>query len=248
LSEEDEAYCSFFGRVITRVVNNLNKGENEMRTKKGFTLIELLVVIAIIAILAAILFPVFAKAREKARQASCGSNYKQLGLGLMQYVQDYDETFPYVDNRLVGGAYVYYYFMEPYLKSSKILVCPSNKNGPIMNCANGGAPWVLLGCYWGTPYQNGATLAELQVPSQIVAFYEDGLTEPNGDFFGSFRYNDMWGGWSGTYNPAVKPPHSDGINMNFADGHVKWFNATSCPANDPTWSAYSISLRRDYNP
>ena len=62
--------------------------------QQGFTLIELLVVIAIIAILAAILFPVFAKAREKARQASCSSNEKQLGLGIIQYVQDNDEMFP----------------------------------------------------------------------------------------------------------------------------------------------------------
>ena len=65
-----------------------------MKSKQAFTLIELLVVIAIIAILAAILFPVFAQAREKARQATCLSNLKQLGLGLLQYVQDSDETFP----------------------------------------------------------------------------------------------------------------------------------------------------------
>src|SRR6266511_3956182 len=70
--------------------------ENEMRRHRGFTLIELLVVIAIIAILAAILFPVFAQAREKARQSTCTSNLKQLGNGLLMYTQDYDETFPFV--------------------------------------------------------------------------------------------------------------------------------------------------------
>jgi prepilin-type N-terminal cleavage/methylation domain-containing protein len=67
---------------------------NSVRRRSAFTLIELLVVIAIIAILAAILFPVFAQAREKARQAACLSNLKQIGTGVMMYVQDYDETFP----------------------------------------------------------------------------------------------------------------------------------------------------------
>lgn len=73
--------------------------------KQGFTLIELLVVIAIIAILAAILFPVFARARENARKSSCQSNLKQIGTGLMMYVQDYDETFPTERNRWTGVVY-----------------------------------------------------------------------------------------------------------------------------------------------
>ena len=74
-----------------------------MSRKRGFTLIELLVVIAIIAILAAILFPVFARAREKARQSSCLSNVKQIGLGMMMYVQDYDERFPTLYYTPPGG-------------------------------------------------------------------------------------------------------------------------------------------------
>ena len=101
-------------------------------SKKGFTLIELLVVIAIIAILAAILFPVFAAAREKARQTSCASNLKQLGLGFMQYVQDYDELYPVPVN--TGNSTSPYYdlgrgwagMIYPYVKSTQIFVCPSD--------------------------------------------------------------------------------------------------------------------------
>ena len=131
--------------------------------QRGFTLIELLVVIAIIAILAAILFPVFGRARENARRASCQSNLKQVGLGIMQYIQDYDEKYPitaygsppgfyYPVPRNPGNYYSnpgYYYgtwrfYIQPYIKSVQILTCPSTKRsmpgigyrdgtGPIMN-------------------------------------------------------------------------------------------------------------------
>ena len=90
-----------------------------MKKQNAFTLIELLVVIAIIAILAAILFPVFAQAREKARQTSCLSNMKQIGLGVMMYSQDYDETFPMGSYILVGmtAAVTWQDLVEPYVKS-----------------------------------------------------------------------------------------------------------------------------------
>ena len=94
--------------------------------RKGFTLIELLVVIAIIAILAAILFPVFAKAREKARQTSCLSNEKQLGLGFTQYVQDNDETLPNCDIYGQGWAGKIY----PYVKSAGVYGCPDDPTAP----------------------------------------------------------------------------------------------------------------------
>src|SRR5687768_15561281 len=109
----------------------------EMKKQSGFTLIELLVVIAIIAILAAILFPVFAQAREKARQTSCLSNMKQQGLAVMLYAQDYDETVPpwWVWNRVPtnpkGWGEIYYWYVNllPYVKSRDMFRCPS-ANGP----------------------------------------------------------------------------------------------------------------------
>src|SRR4028119_90287 len=98
--------------------------------KKGFTLIELLVVIAIIAILAAILFPVFARARENARRASCQSNLKQIGLGLMQYAQDSDERLPLRRFAPIVAPNwddsSWRTVIQPYVKSTQVLVCPSN--------------------------------------------------------------------------------------------------------------------------
>jgi prepilin-type N-terminal cleavage/methylation domain-containing protein/prepilin-type processing-associated H-X9-DG protein len=100
-----------------------------MRRRTGFTLIELLVVIAIIAILAAILFPVFAQAREKARAISCLSNLKQTGLGTLMYVEDFDETFPinlYVGSDPTPCIETFYQEIQPYQKNSQIVICPDD--------------------------------------------------------------------------------------------------------------------------
>jgi prepilin-type N-terminal cleavage/methylation domain-containing protein/prepilin-type processing-associated H-X9-DG protein len=97
--------------------------------KSGFTLIELLVVIAIIAILAAILFPVFAQARESARMTSCLSNMRQLGTALRMYAQDYDETYPYARLHWDDGARIQIMWKNnvmPYIKNKQIFACPSN--------------------------------------------------------------------------------------------------------------------------
>jgi len=123
-----------------------------MNSRRGFTLIELLVVIAIIAILAAILFPVFAKAREKARQASCQSNLKQIGLAFKMYVQDYDERWPQCDpiaccsNGRLGSTGADFGFngwvsnaLIPYTKNQQIFICPSLQNNAFFDpYSNGG--------------------------------------------------------------------------------------------------------------
>jgi prepilin-type N-terminal cleavage/methylation domain-containing protein/prepilin-type processing-associated H-X9-DG protein len=104
-----------------------------MQKKKGFTLIELLVVIAIIAILAAILFPVFAQAREKARQTSCLSNLKQIGLAELQYVQDYDERFSGSYQNGPNGRVYYPELVYPYTKNAQIFFCPDSTEADRFN-------------------------------------------------------------------------------------------------------------------
>jgi prepilin-type N-terminal cleavage/methylation domain-containing protein/prepilin-type processing-associated H-X9-DG protein len=143
-------------------MNHNRKGKNHMK-RSGFTLIELLVVIAIIAILAAILFPVFAKAREKARQTSCASNLKQLGLGFVQYVQDYDEMYPSGSVSTGGwGAYGVGWAGQiySYVKSVGVYQCPDDSTGvhPGDN-----APYVsyaynvlIPGSFWVNIYPGGA--------------------------------------------------------------------------------------------
>src|SRR3954470_22632793 len=118
-----------------------------MQSRRAFTLIELLVVIAIIAILAAILFPVFAQAREKARQTTCLSNMRQVGLGLQMYTQDYDETLPWnrADVDFFGKPNAVLNYLSaiiPYTKNRAIFKCPSSVDPSSLgydkgvNCAN----------------------------------------------------------------------------------------------------------------
>lgn len=129
---------------------------NRSSKRRAFTLIELLVVIAIIAILAAILFPVFARARENARRASCQSNLKQIGLGLMQYTQDYDETMPMlwsVDSPVNSGnaapGYTWRDAVQPYVKSWQIFKCPSDSRSIVPSNSNVDSSYGANMAGWG---------------------------------------------------------------------------------------------------
>lgn len=224
--------------------------------RRGFTLIELLVVIAIIAILAAILFPVFARAREKARQATCVSNLKQLGLAQMQYVQDYDETFPTIAWSLSTGPYRFAYVLEPYLKSKGVIKCPSAGTfvysgtpydassllcNYFVNAQGSHTLWGYNANWSGDRWDSYPTkLAALLAPSSIVAM---------GDMSGVWGIDGPLGGFSPYYYHDPNR-HSGGNNFTFADGHVKWYNIANLTPGSwfITWSAMQISFDKAYNP
>ncbi|MCE5218949.1 DUF1559 domain-containing protein [bacterium] len=184
--------------------------------RKGFTLIELLVVIAIIAILAAILFPVFARAREKARQASCQSNQKQIGLAFKMYEQDYDEKTPggYYVSWHSGDEYFWCWPLAPYTKNMQMLLCPSNTNG-----------WVYTksGVVWRSSYGANQTVlgaALSAITDECNTVYVVDSNNPWLDS-GPFIYDRLG---KGTYgNTSTRTDlHNEGINALFMDGHVKW--------------------------
>ncbi|MBC7287499.1 MAG: DUF1559 domain-containing protein [Armatimonadetes bacterium] len=195
--------------------------------RRGFTLIELLVVIAIIAILAAILFPVFARAREKARQASCQSNLKQLALACLAYVQDYDGMFPPLNagancdaSQRTGGLAIHVVF--PYVKNADVYICPSNKTPPGVcgNCAAWARSLVPRSGYnFGCGLRNPGTRNPVE-ESKVLKPAELFLI---GDSAGGNYWrpaNDQSG-----CDTGVVTLHNGGINVAYCDGHVKWVRA-----------------------
>ena len=213
---------------------NITKTRNN---RSAFTLIELLVVIAIIAILAAILFPVFARARENARRSSCQSNLKQIGLGVLQYNQDYDEKMPFT--RTNDAVSNWQYNIQPYIKSYQLFACPSNtrntvglQNGPTPNLtvvsyaairsaggsglgSNGGA----FSDYSTTP-ANVVSVADFTEVSQTIMVVDSNTTSLD------FRMsNGTWNGLTqadcGGDRPCLFSGHLGTMNSLFVDGHVK---------------------------
>jgi len=214
-------------------------------SKKAFTLIELLVVIAIIAILAAILFPVFARARENARRTSCQSNVKQIALGIFMYAQDYDEKLPafYVNtiaNASDTNPFGWADAMQPYLKSTQIFQCPSESTAPSNQSA---AAATRFGGgysdYWINSNAAGASDATFDSPTMTVLIGDGegssvAATDDTSTIAatqGTSRYRltgSIPSGGCTASDAGVKANfagvnrHLDGANVAFADGHVKW--------------------------
>ncbi len=230
--------------------------------QRGFTLIELLVVIAIIAILAAILFPVFARARENARRASCQSNMKQIGLGMLQYGQDYDEKLVKAwrgsANTASDGTDKYKWMdaIFPYVKSEQIFNCPSHSfaspYGPysFRNGTNYGS-YTINSAYYGTAAPEGPdggstnSMAALATPATTVW-----ATDGNGYF--EFNWSDLGNepsidttGTFPTLNNIVQR-HLDTTATLFCDGHVKSLKLTAlADRHAPTNVMWMFSVEED---
>lgn len=223
--------------------------------REGFTLIELLVVIAIIGILAAILFPVFSRAREKARQASCQSNLKQMGSAIFMYIQDYDERLPAgsrnvpINGQIVGVRWMHQ--IAPYVKNTQIYVCPSH---PRFNWT--GAYNTTGGYGYNALHLNNRRMADIVKPAET-------LMVSDSCWRGRFRIRPdsataaLWGNWEfSAGNPILPHPpgsrceelhdyrihwrHSGLANFLFVDGHVKVLGFA--PTEQQATSEEGISL------
>jgi len=212
---------------------------------KGFTLIELLIVIAIISILAAILFPVFARARENARRTSCMSNLKQMGLASLMYTQDYDEKYPpafvvITSQPAPYGAFwhspdwYWQQLLHPYTKSDQVYWCPSSKvYGTAIN-GNYGANWLLL-----LSPPNSISLASLDAPASTYMLMDAGTFVMKPGNVTSPQASNYYLPGTGKFVTPLTPPvaaytddfndgrHFGGVNITFADGHTKWLKSTA---------------------
>jgi prepilin-type N-terminal cleavage/methylation domain-containing protein/prepilin-type processing-associated H-X9-DG protein len=208
--------------------------------KRGFTLIELLIVIAIIAILASILFPVFGRARENARRSSCQSNLKQLGLGVAQYSQDYDELFPANNAGYTpyggianGPTASWDIVIQPYVKSTQIITCPSDSNSVSLNVQGFG---LMKRSYAMPDYLNndvqwwrGTNQSTVKSPSLTLLLIERINKQANaqggwGEY--GFAYDTDFvatneGDSFGEASPTGVGRHLGTSNFLYVDGHVK---------------------------
>jgi prepilin-type N-terminal cleavage/methylation domain-containing protein/prepilin-type processing-associated H-X9-DG protein len=217
-----------------------NRSLKRRRREPGhaFTLLELLVVVAIICLLAAILFPVFARARENARRASCQSNEKQIGLAFAQYVQDNDERYPIARNATPRGD-GWVHSLYPYHKSYQLFQCPSEKRGP----ANG-----RVSDYYAnrnimrlSPY--GGNSIQGISPTLVASIAQAANTVLVGEAIDSTNINcpsldtGCHAGSSSLTNVSsgviLNGIHLEGANYLFVDGHVKWLKPEQVKPTDP---------------
>ena len=215
---------------------------------KAFTLIELLVVIAIIAILAAILFPVFARARENARRSSCQSNLKQIGLGVIQYTQDYDEKFPvWRGGEPVGGNATtnggFFVLLQPYLKSTQIYQCPSETKGapasPVVGSDGLYTDYAVnLGLCWNAGAPGAANDGSFSFSQAVLTQSALTVMAFDSDTGDANNWKNGCGGTDcgtpglATFPTGVPQRHLETQNVLFCDGHVK-----SLKGQTPTTSA-----------
>jgi prepilin-type N-terminal cleavage/methylation domain-containing protein/prepilin-type processing-associated H-X9-DG protein len=225
------------------------------RTKSAFTLIELLVVIAIIAILAAILFPVFARARENARRTSCMSNLKQINLGMLQYTQDYDEHYPMYrvpasSAETAARPFGWADALQPYLKSTQIFQCPSDSAGPNDTpTASGYTDYAYN--LWIGGYRTiasgdkgpGLSLATFTQPTLSVVLVDHTTYSADRYVTGcapSYSSCGYFRDATKTDTGLAKIPggirHLDGANTAFVDGHAKWYKGN--PDTDTLSNVY----------
>lgn len=213
--------------------------------RKGFTLIELLVVIAIIAILAAILFPVFAKAREKARQASCLSNVRQIVTAHLSYAQDYDEKFlsgRYTGTCMYGHSHTaaapaaindyrgWANHVSPYIKNTQVFTCPSQS--PAI-CASGAVEATTSNAYgWNYTGCTAKSMGTIDAPAEqmIVMDMQDTFTIPTSSTQAR-AFSAMGTGLA---------RHNEGANVGFVDGHAKWLSGSAIRGTVPAtgWSTF----------
>jgi prepilin-type N-terminal cleavage/methylation domain-containing protein/prepilin-type processing-associated H-X9-DG protein len=233
--------------------------------KSGFTLIELLVVIAIIAILAAILFPVFAQAREKARSVTCLSNFKQLGSGVLMYMQDYDGAYPLAWYGI--PQYGFDCVLQPYVKNLKVFECPSNKvtprywdgyvtyfNIPPPGIAGSYAMNGDLAARTGKTDRAGLTEMSVQAPADTILMTEIWDTRGPGGAKTSHAVKGVGTVLDGPEHEiftsskndvCTRIPfkiHQGGSNYNFCDGHAKWLRVEQ---TFNKWRADNIELKGD---
>lgn len=221
-----------------------------MRRTDGFTLIELLVVIAIIAILAAILFPVFARAREKARQTSCLSNLKQLGTSVLMYAQDYDEIYPVEESAtdVSLAPMTWPNRVMPYIKNAQLFKCPSDRRAPYADysgcrtiaesyCWNALFGREVVGGYCGSDpmpaFPWTLSLGQVAAPAQCAVLWDDSADWVAAGWGAGFNTIDSADCAKSFDGAVLAGRHNGGDNFMFADGHAKWLRIQGDPTTFP---------------